>query len=304
MEDKTLKYKEIICRHVFDDCYDNVIKNLRIINYAYQNKMLERKEEYKPLIKMFALLSSKNLDILKSFNSNQVLTENLYDAYKDVQNTCFEKIKSTLYTINASDLDNNLSKDNIKVYNIHKNTKNLLICTTRIKKTEKDLSKLEENINFRYNRKISQDYKSLSFVNNKNLKTYRDLNKYVTFVYSNDIPNNFLITISSDDAIIKFDKEGLPTSKAKPFYKESEKLLDATTYFNEIAILRNDNYLENYESNINSIIKPCALFCINEITPTEYEIARQLNIPIIYSESKYKYDSKIDSLKQTEEYFK
>lgn len=303
MEDKTLKYKEVICEYVFEDSYSNVIKNLQIINYAYQNNLIERKEEYKGLLKMYALLNSKNLEVIKAYEPNEKLIENLYDAYKDVQSSSFESIKNSLYTPKSEDFSEELSNDWVKVYNIKKNDEKFLICTTRIKKSDKSTDMLYDNINFRNKRKIAQDYKSLSYVSNKNLNSYRDLNKYVTFVYPNNIPNEFLVTISSEDAFVKFDSEGIPKSSAKPFYKESEKLIDNTTYFNEIAIIRNNNRLEDYEDNINSTIKPTALFCVGEITQIEYNIAKELNIDIIFSESKYTYNKEIDNLKPKESYF-
>lgn len=305
MEDKTLKYKEVICKHIFDDNFDNVIKNLKIINYAYQNNLINRKEEYKPLIEMFAILNTNNLEIIKAFEPKQILTENLYNAYKEVQYKSFENIKSSLYNFKEEDINLNLSNNEVKVFNIKTNEEKLLISTSRFLKNENnDLSKINQNINFRNNRKISQDFKSLSFINNKNIKTYRDLSKYVTFVYPNDIPNEYLISITSEDAWVDFNKEGLPASKSKPFYKENEKLLDSTTHFNEISILRNDNFIEDYNSKFNSTVRPTALFCIGEITPIEYKIAKELNIDIIFSESKYKYNSKVENLPKKEDYFK
>lgn len=303
MEDKTLKYKEVICSFVFEDSFNNVIKNLEQVNYAYQNNLIERKEEYKPLLKMYALLNSKNLNIIKNFEPKEKLLENLYDAIKDVQNYAFINIKNSLYIQKKEDLSLELSKNNVIVYNIKKNDEKLLICTTRIKKDDKNTNMLYDNINFREKRKITQDYKSLSYISNKKINSYRDLNKYVTFVYPSNIPNDFLVTISSNDANVKFDKEGIPASFAKPFYKESEKLLDNTTYFNEIAILRNNNRIEDYEKNINSTIKPIALFCVGKINEIEYNIAKELNIDIIYSESKYTYNEEINYLPLKENYY-
>lgn len=155
MNDKTLKYKEVICKFMFDDSYDNVIKNLKIVNYAYQNNLIERKDEYKALIKVFSLLSSNNVEVIKNFEPKEVLTEVLYDAYKDTQTSAFESIKQSLYTFNESQIDVSLSKNNVKVYNIKKNNSKLLICTSRINRNDKELPKmLHQNIGFRTSRKI------------------------------------------------------------------------------------------------------------------------------------------------------
>lgn len=150
--------------------------------------------------------------------------------------------------------------------------------------------------------KFVQDFKSLSFIDNSDIKSYRNLNDFVTFVYPNNIPNEYLITISKEDAYTEFTKEGLPTSRQKPYYKESSKLLNSTTTFNEVAILRSNQYID--ENAEDTTIKPVAIFCLNKITPLEYEIAKELNIDIIYSESKYVYDENNENLPRRDQYFK
>ena len=55
-----------------------------------------------------------------------------------------------------------------------------------------------------------------------------------------NIPNDHLITISNKDAYTERAcvEEGAVFSDQRPFYSSSDDLLDATKYFNEIAIIR------------------------------------------------------------------
>ncbi len=300
------------CKQVFGSDYENVVNNLKIVYDAYTENLIERKDEFKILINFYNVLNSnipEMTDTLKDYDSIKI-QNTLYDAIKDCQYASFEDIKKHSYNLNEKDFDENLSNNyGVKIYNIKKSNTNLLISTTSwSKKYNNDYDDFHATISHKpdfshhltpkRDRKNYQDYKSLSFVDNTNLKTYRDLNKYVTLVYFPNIPNEHLITISSDDAFVEFSGKDAIYSNKKPTYTTSKDLLEKTRYFNEIAVLRSNQYAEDSEK---SALKPQAIFCVNNISTTDLEIAKQYNLPIIFSESHYKFK---DVYKTTKNYFK
>lgn len=280
-------FKEKICLELFSDTYKNVSTLLNIISKAYNDGLIDRKLEYKDLITINAALNSNDESILKTLKKyeGQRFEEVLYDAYKDAMYVTFESIKSTCYDINIDDFDKHLSKEvGIQVYNIKKQPKKLLINVSRFEKNsnikDSELKKLlNMYVNERSNRNNNQDFKSLSYIDNHDIKAYRDINNYITFVYPPQIPNEFLITITRKDAWIKFKDKQVYSSKA-PYFSNNQTLLDSTNDFNEVAILRKDPHSDK-------AVKPLAIFCSQNITENEIRIAKILNIPIIFSETKY-----------------
>lgn len=311
MNEKLFLTKLNYCKQVFGSDYENVVNNLKLVYDAYTKNLIDRKNEYKILINFYNVLNSNTpemIDTLKDYDSLKIQSI-LYDAIKDCQYSSFEDIKKHSYNLNEKDFDEEMSKNyGVKVYNLKKSQTNLLISTTSwSKKYNNDYDDFHNSIankeDFSHhlspkrNRKNYQDYKSLSFVDNTNLKTYRDLNKYVTLVYSPDIPNEHVITISTDDAFVEFSGKDAIYSNKKPSYTTSKDLLDKTRYFNEIAVLRSNQYAIDEQS----ALKPLAIFCVKNVTNTDLEIAKKYNLPIIFSESIYKFK---DVYKTTKNYFK
>lgn len=312
MDNELFLTKLNYCKEVFGSDYKNVVNNLKIVYDAYAENLIERKDEYKILITFYNVLNSnipEMTDTLKDYDSIKIQST-LYDAIKDCQYASFDDIKKHSYNLNEKDFDENMSNNyGVKVYNIKKSKTDLLISTTSwSKKYNNDYddyhNSIAHKIDFSHHlspkrdRKSYQDYKSLSFVDNTNLKSYRDLNKYVTLVYSPNIPNEHVITISADDAFVEFSGKDAIYSNKKPTYTTSKDLLDKTRYFNEIAVLRSNQYSQNPET---TSLKPIALFCVKDITNTDLEIAKQYNLPIIFSECNYKFK---DSYKSPKNYFK
>lgn len=282
--------KNRICDEIFSDTYSNVENLLDKVVSVYSSGLMERKAEYKDLATIYSALKSNDMSVLNTLKKykGQDMQGVLYDAYKDALNATFNEIKESCYKFNESDIDENLTKqvgDDVKVYNIKKNSQKLLINSSRMLRETKESDyktreSLDAFINPRLGRKINKDYKSLSYVDNKDLKVYRDVKEYVTFVYPTDIPNDMLITISRQDAWTDFKDKDVHVENPS-FLGKAESLLGSTNEYNEISVLR--------EAPIrNEQIKPIALFCSKKITDYEKQIAKILNIPIVYSESEYK----------------
>lgn len=298
------KYEEArieICRYFFGDDRLNVVRNLKLVYDAYVSNQSFDKQKYKLLIDFYNKLSSKKEHLIRSLNSynGQDVQSLLYDAIKDIQTSAFEDIKSGCYELSDEDVDAELSsKSGVKIYNIHKLPKRMLVSvTTWNKHTNSNYvegTSTRNDDNFfnhirakRAHKKSYQDYKSLSLISNEQIKTYRDLQDYVCLVYSPDIPNERLITINTDDAWVKFVGRDRIISSKKPFYGSAERLLENTRYYNEIAVLRSDNYIEDEIDEHE--LKPIGIFCVGTVSSVEIELAKQFDLPIIFSESSYKY---------------
>lgn len=279
--------KQDICIALFGDTYNNVSLLLKQIAKAYNSGLIEHKEEYKDLLTIYNALNSNDISVLKNLAKykNHNFEGVLYDAYKDSLYKTFESIKNSCYGFNNQDFDGKLSQQNgVKVYNIKKLPKKMLVNVSRLSRdtvsSDYETTKyLDEYVGQRSYRDVNQDYKSLSFIDNHDIKTYRNVNDFVTFVYPSDIPNNMLITITKKDAWIKFKDKNVYANTA-PFFNNAQTLLDSTNDFNEVAVLRKDPHSETQ-------IKPCAILCTKKITQQEQQIAKILNIPIIYSEAEY-----------------
>lgn len=279
--------KQDICLALFDDTYKNVSTLLNLVAKAYNEGLIEQKPEYKVLITINSALNSNDISVLKTLTKyeGQKFNDLLYDAYKESLYATFESIKSACYNFDDNDFDNNLTNETgIPIYNIKKLPKKLLVNVSRFEKNANiktpELKKmLELYVDERSNKDNVQDYKSLSFIDNNDIKVFRNLNNYVTFVYPPNIPNELLITVANKDAWVKF-KDKHVYSNIAPNFSNYQTLLDSTNDFNEVAVLRKDPYGEQE-------IKPIAIFCSQNISENEKQIAKLLNIPIIFSETQY-----------------
>ncbi|MBE7074694.1 MAG: hypothetical protein E7376_01780 [Clostridiales bacterium] len=279
--------KQNICKALFADTYNNVNIYLTQIVNAYNSGLIDKKPEYKDLITIYAALKSDDASVLKTLKKyeGQNFEGLLYDAYKDAMYSTFNAIKAECYSFDEEHYDEKLSsKAGVKVYNIKKLPKKMLINVSRadrdaVLKNSEVEKYLDMYVYERTSRNIKQDYKSLSFVDNHNIKAYRDINNFVTFVYPPDIPNDLLITIARKDAEVDFKDKQVYTQTA-PYLSKPQTLLDSTNECNEVAVLRKGPH-GGHE------VKPMAIFCCKRITEYEKQAAKYLNIPIIYSETEF-----------------
>lgn len=279
--------KSAYCKKLFDDSFNNVFHLLENIAVAYNNGMLEKSSENKDLMFAYTALCSNDIGVINTLQrlEDKNLAPALYDAHKLALDKTFDNIKQQCYKFDQAHIDKNLDAD-IPVYNIKKTSQKLLINVARIERnsnpTDKELDKIlymyTENRSFR---DIEKDYKSLSFVDTNDLKVFRDTNTFLTFVYPDDIPNNFVITISKKDACVDFENK-VPYTRMAPFYSSAQTLLDSTNQFNEIAVLRKDTLAEDGQQ-----VLPVALLCTKNITPLERRIAKKLGLKIVFSENQY-----------------
>ena len=313
--------KEFFCVKVFRDSYKNINSNLKTFHEAYQKKILKSKNEYKLLENIFCLLNSKDMSLLlKNLKKFNLARESLYDAFKEMQNYTFEDIKNTLYIPDEKDLDATileklgvkssdttiLEKDKVKIYNIGKSSKKLLLHVTRINRYKED-----NNYNINNDNKIDLYFSSanknssrveslsLSYVDNSELKTFRDIRENISIVYGKNIPNDNLIAISNKDAYTSYEwpssernfglKKGIgsPRISQKPLYLGAEDLLKRTNEYNEVSFIKQNIYDSDSKLNV-----PIAIFCLNKITYKEIKFAIKYNLPIIYSSANYKYKEK------------
>lgn len=278
--------KNQYCQMLFGQNANNVLTLLDKIAVAYNLSMIEKTAENKDLMFVYNTLSSSDPTVINTLQrlNGKNLAPALYDAHKSALYTTFDAIKQSCYKFDEKDIDPNQTE--VPVYNIKKTSQKLLINVARLERnsnpTDKELDKfLQMYCENRSYRDIQKDYKSLSFVDTNDLKVYRDTNEYVTFVYPDDIPNNFVITISRKDACVDF-YEKTPTTKMAFYYNTPQTLLDSTNDFNEIAVLRKDTMAEESRE-----IMPVALLCTKTISPLEQRIAQKLGLKIIFSENQY-----------------
>ena len=279
--------KEKICQKYFNDSFNNVKTLLSAINVAYANKMLDRKPEYKDLVCFYSALNCDDESVLKTIVrfDGKDLKASIYDAYREALTKTFQKIKNDCYVFSEDDYETTID-NKVKVYNIHLHSNKMLINVSKIDRNSKFDKNMKESINnyiyHRENRKIEQDYKSLSFVDNKNIKAFANFNQFLTFVYPSTIEDDFVIAISKKDALVDF-VDFRPTTFVKPDFVDAKTLLDSTNNFNEITVLRKDVYSIDAKE-----IKPIAILATGEITELEKQIAKEYNLDIILSDAKYK----------------
>lgn len=286
MKIDTTQLKNQYCQTLFGQNANNVLALLDKIAVAYNLSMIQKTTENKDLMFVYNTLLSSDPTVINTLQrlNGKNLAPALYDAHKAALYTTFDAIKQTCYKFDEKDLDQNQTE--VPIYNIKKTSQKLLVNVAKLDRnsnpTDKELDKfLQMYCESRGYRDIQKDYKSLSFVDTKDLKVFRDTNQYVTFVYPDDIPNNFLITISRKDACVDF-YEKTPTTKMAFYYNTPQTLLDSTNDFNEIAVLRKDTMAEESRE-----ILPVALLCTKTISPLEQRIAQKLGIKIIFSENQY-----------------
>ena len=273
--------KNEYCQILFGQNANNALVLLEKIAIAYNLSMIERTAENKDLIFVYNALSSSDPTVVNTLQrlNEKNLASALYDAHKTALYTTFDAIKQTCYKFDEKDIDQNQTE--VPVYNIKKSSQKLLINVANLERnsnpTDKELDKfLKMYCESRGYRDIEKDYKSLSFVDTNDLKVFRDTNQYVTFVYPNDIPNDYLITISRKDAFLDIYNK-IPTTKMAFYYNTPQTLLDSTNDFNEIAVLRKDTMAEESRE-----VLPIALLCTKTISPLEQKIAKKLGLKIIF----------------------
>ena len=273
--------KEKIALKLFEDSFNNVMILLKVIANAYENGLIENNQDFKDLMTIYSALSSNDKTILKTLEKfkDKNFTATLYDVYKQAQYSAFEKLQAEC--IKPEDLETeepflNIQKMPVKMLvNISRMDRNQQLSDSELDKL------LDSYIYPRTQRKVTADFKSLSFISNHDIRAFRDVAQFVTFVYPSDIPNGYLITITRKDAQVEFsDKK--PVSRIAPYFSTPQSLLDSTNEYNEVAVLRKDPY--NDESRE---IKPIAILCNKNITALEQRIADRLGIKIILSETTY-----------------
>ena len=291
--------KNYITINLFNDFYEDVLVNLESFVYSYKKGLLKKSERNDRLQRFYNLLSSKDGEIFSADLSKFVgIKEDLYDVFKEMQQVAFNSIKESLYLPKQEDLDQRRTERfGVKVYNIGSSQKKLLLHVTsfsrkwrrnspeklKVFRGKGPVSIKHSILPERGRRGKANDFISLSYVDNSDLKTFRDIGHFVCLVYGNNIPNDHLITISNMDAFTErsHTAEGAVFSDQKPFYSSADDLLDATKYFNEIAIIKRDDFGEKAgKPNL-----PIAVFCNGFITEEDVRCARRFNVPIIFSET-------------------
>ena len=278
--------KNYITIKLFNDFYEDVLVNLESFVYSYKKGLLKKSERNDRLQRFYNLLSSKDGEIFSADLSKFVgIKEDLYDVFKEMQQVAFNSIKESLYLPKQEDLDQRRTERfGVKVYNIGSSQKKLLLHVTSFSRNW-GKSFPEELRIFRGKNPvpIKKSILPLSYVDNSNLKTFRDIGHFVCLVYGNNIPNDHLITISNMDAFTErsHTAEGAVFSDQKPFYSSADDLLDSTRVVNEIAVIKRDDFGEKAgEPNL-----PIAVFCNGFITEEDVRCARRFNVPIIFSET-------------------
>jgi len=278
--------KNQYCQQLFGQNANNVLTLLEKIVVAYNLSMIEKSAQNKDLVFAYTALSSSDPTVVNTLQrlNGKNLAPALYDAHKAALYATFDAIKQSCYKFDQKDVDPEQTE--VPVYNVKKASKKLLVNVAKLERngnpTDKELDKfLQSYCESRSYRDIEKDFKSLSFVDTNDLKVFRDTNQYVTFVYPDDIPNDYLITISRKDACLDFYNK-TPITKMAFYYNSPQTLLDSTDNFNEIAVLRKDPFDDESRQ-----VLPVALLCTKKITPLEQRIAQKLGLKIIFSENEY-----------------
>ena len=291
--------REAFCVKVFQDSYKNVITNLTTFNEAYQKGYLKGRGNFKKLGAAFNLLNSEE-EILMAANLEDYsgVKELLYDAFKEMQEQTFSDIKKSLYTLEETDLDKKASEDlGVKVYRIGKQPKKMLMHVSSIEKKNMHSSSVDY-FEPKGEKNVLSEYIALSYVDNENLKTFRNLDDYITVIYGNNIPQDHLVAISNKDAFVAYEwpgeevKEkgeqkgvGTTVSHQKQMFLGAKELLNRTQTFNEVSILRRDAAPQNPTT------RPIAVFCRREISDSDVSFAKQYGLPIVLSSANYNFKS-------------
>ncbi len=285
-------FKDLIENYIyirlFKDIKSSVLCNLEIFNAAYQDNMIEKSPSNVRLKLFYDKITNDPLgeffreDYLNQFKG---IKEDLYDAFKEMQLSTFTDVKKSLYCLDEKDVDKEKSERiGVKVYEIGKKPEKMLLHVTRTSRCGP--YKETQFTNFRsgltpQSERLDNDYISLSYIDNSDIKTFRPVEGYISVVFGSDIPDDHLITISNKDAFTEKDMEYGLFSRQIPFYRSAEKLLENTNDFNEIAIIKSDN-VGGKGDKLNT---PIAIFCHKQITENDIRLAKYLNLPIVHSTS-------------------
>ena len=215
-----------------------------------------------------------------------------------MQEQTFSDIKKSLYTLEEADIDQKLSENlGVKVYKIGKQPKKMLMHVSWIEK--KNMQSEGDYFEPKGKKNVLSEYIALSYVDNGHLKTYRNLDDYITVIYGRDIPQDHLVAISDRDAFVSYEwpsedvkekgeEKGLGTtvSNQKQLFLGAKELLERTQVFNEISILRQDAASQNPITT-----RPIAVFCRREISDADVSFAKKYGLPIVLSNANYSYNS-------------
>ena len=282
-----------ICIRLFKDFKHSVVKNLETFNEAYMRNFIEKSPRNNRLKLFYDKISGNYCgdffreECLKEFKG---IKEDLYDAFKEMQIKTFTDIKESLYSLDEKDVDQEKSNElGVKVYEIGDQPKKMLIHVTGMRKRETikrdNLVELKERFLPQEGRAgKANDYISLSYIDNSDIKAFESPNDYISVIYGSDIPSDHLLTISNKDAYTEREEtpEEAPYSSQVACYLSAKDLLEETDLFNEVAIIKADEVGGKGEKpNF-----PIAIFCNGDITEKDVDAAKYLNLPIVHSTTK------------------
>lgn len=260
----------LIMSYFFETSPFNLFKDINNM-YEYARKTDSKLKGYK-IYDFLINFESKSIGELQAFYEmckNNSIKEILYDDYLNQKYQMINSINASLIDFNSLTPTDII--DGVKIYDITENPNYILghLANVSVKNTWR-VKKLLERIKKGDIPNISlslQDNKTFSFID-------VGISDSVKFAYGKLDPSKVGIVYHQDAYSVDINESDGLAEYVRSLYTP-EELMKETIEYNEIVYLVSNNP-----------VFPIALVCEEEINEEEKNIARELNIPILFRKSK------------------
>lgn len=260
------KLLEIIIAFNYEDISYNFLKNVEsILNYIKQiNKIIipsDRYKIYNKLIHFHTLTVEEKNNLYEEISHNKNAMEFFYDDFKTCLNDSYNRIKTSLFSVDDLNRSSKSNEYGIDVYELNGEKFKMLVSHTTMER---------EDIEHFDTWNTQKEYASLSMIGDACLGTFRNPSIYVILGFTDLDYRNIAHIYHSDSH--SNEEEG--SKKVLELYTP-DNLLKNTRGYNEILI-KNSNHM-----------KPSYIVCYDEIKIGDIVASKSLgNIPLVLIHTK------------------
>ena len=265
-------FYEYVIDLYFKDITFNVIHNLKTM-LTYLTKIneniipLERLNFYKNILNFYNLNLDEQKQLFYMYDKNVSYIDNFYADFLKCKMHSYNNINNSIIT--KDNLDQLFNKDlsdlyKTKIYELNGEDFFLYVHVSRI----------NDKLEFPYNRNNDRKTLSLSLIGSDNITTYKPRRDYVILGFDYLDPNKIMHLANSDSYSSSLNS----TNKFQRIYEPSD-LLRRTFGYNEIL----------YKKRDKDELWPTCIICFDEIGDTDLYYSKKEGLPIIKINSlKYK----------------
>lgn len=256
----------------FKDIPYNFFINLKaVLKYKKENNHLKVKhlDFYLKIMNFYNLSNEERLELFNKYKNIDLATS-FYEDYRQARNLAYENINDNLLKLDKDQkyYDSKLSKKyDIDIYHLDGEEFYLMIHSSS---SGHWFNYNQEPISFYVHETIS-----LSLISHENINCFNNPNEIIFGFNKLKVEN--IMHVSNTDS---YSSHKFGTKKVQTI-KNAQGLMDETVGYNEI--LYSEHNLDNF--------KPDFIVAFNNITKEQYEVARDMNLPIVIINSK-KYNKK------------